>query len=434
MILIRAIEIFLKLTLCLSFKRFFWVRLVLFPLHLVFVPVLVFVPYHKRMRLCLQSLGVVFVKLGQSLSLKSFLFSRETLMAFSYLQDEVPPMKKGLFDVLKVQNVELLEIKSIKIEEKPIASASVAQVHVGFLGKKKVAVKIVRIGIKEQIEKDFKVVFIMLGVVSKFISPAFQIVDVAKDIHCHLMKEIDLENERYNLQKMKGSLVSDAKMQVPSCFVEFSNSNVLVMDFIEGISLRRVIYDRTLKVNRSTVAVNVVQTYLNQVYRDGVFHADMHAGNVFVKENGDIALVDFGLVCEISLKDRRAVATMIYAFLRQNYELVLKTQLRAGYIDERVYYDYGYRCAMKKLTRGFAGKFDMSVFTQELFKAMHDYNVFVPKHLLMLNKTILYVEDVTKQLEPFFEPFRVMSPWIGSWYKKQRVLMFLEGVYYKIKA
>jgi ubiquinone biosynthesis protein len=160
----------------------------------------------------------------------------------------------------------------------------------------------------------------------------------------------------------------------------------------------------------------------------------MHAGNIFVKNNGDIALVDFGLVCEIEMKDRRAVATMIYAFLRQDYELALKTQLKAGYIDERVFYDCGYRLAMRNLAMGFSGRFDMSVFTQELFKAMNDYNVFVPKHLLMLNKTILYVEGITKQLDDKFEALRVISPWIGKWYKQQRVLMFFEAIFHKTKA
>ncbi len=422
MIVVRFFIIILKLTVCLSFKKYTFIRTILFPVHLICLPHFLFMNYHKRIRTAFESLGVVFIKLGQSLSLKSFLFNKQTLKSLSYLQDGISPME---VDVAKyIMNLNPL-LNSIEVDLVPIASASIAQVHRGFVNDEVVAIKILRKDIARQVDKDFKIVFFCAKIINKFCSPALQILDIANDIYCNLQQEINFLIEAQNLQTVKRNLALDKNIHIPSVFLEYSNKNSLVMSFVDGVSLREVIHGNTA-INKKEVATNILNTYLNQVYRDGVFHADMHSGNIMVKSDSSIALLDFGLISRISRKDRRAVATMIYAFLHGNYNLVVRTQFNAGYISQAIYFNEGYRLAMKKLANRFQGKFEMSSFTSELFLIMNQFEIFIPKHLLMLNKTIMYVEDLVKQLDSQFEPFRVMSPWIKHWYYKEQTIMFFE--------
>ncbi len=430
--LLRLCEIALKLTLCLPFKgKYIPIRVFLFPLHFLFLPHYVFIKHYSRMKCLLESLGVVFIKLGQSLSLKSFLFEKQFLEVLSHLQDSVK--SSCTVDINKhLCNNSIVANKGFFVEEKPISTASVAHVYRGKVFhnglKQTIAIKVVKNGVQKQIERDFAILLPIVKLASRFLSPAFQIIEVTRDIHAGLLKEINLNNEMQNLMVIKRNIIFDDAVKIPQVFLEYSNKTTLVMEFIDGISIRKLIHGECTGVNRKTVARNIVETYLNQVYRDGIFHADMHSGNIFAKSDGAIALLDFGIVSSIEKKDRRAVATIIYAFLHNKHELALKVQLEAGYITHEVFFNQEYRNAMQKLMHIFQKNFKMSLFSKDLFLIMNRFNVFVPKHLLLLNKTIMYVEDITTQLDSTFNPFTIMLPWIKKWYYKERVLMFFEKI------
>lgn len=420
--MIRFFEIILKLTLCLPFRKFFVIRAILLPFHFIFLPHKLFLPYHKRLPKLLENLGVVFTKLGQSLSLKSFLFSKQTLESLSHLQENIKPIK------IKI------DIPHLIIEKTPIASASIAQVYVGYYKDKKVAVKILKYNVKKQIAKDFQIIKFFAKFLNKFISPAFQLMNVIEDIHQNILKEIDFTNEVQNILKMKRNLILDRGVYIPNIVKELCTSQIIVMDFVEDVSLRKIIHNNAKNsikhYNKHLIAENIIKTYLNQTYRDGLFHGDMHSGNIFVKNNEEITILDFGIVVEISIQDRTAIATMLFAFLNNNYELALNAQLKANYITQDVFFNHGYRSAMKEISNRFQSNktFEMLHFMQALFKTMNDYNVFVPKHLLMFNKTILYIEDMIRQLDPTFEPFSVIYPWIQRWYYKQKILTFIKNL------
>jgi predicted unusual protein kinase regulating ubiquinone biosynthesis (AarF/ABC1/UbiB family) len=121
---------------------------------------------------------------------------------------------------------------------------------------------------------------------------------------------------------------------------------------------------------------------------------------------------------------------MIYAFASQNIDLVLKTQLKAGYISHDVFLNYSYRISMQKLAGSFVNStgFQMSDFSRELFIVMEKFNVLVPKKLLLLNKTMIYIEDISKQLDPSLNPLSIINPWIGRWYKRERVKNFFTNI------
>jgi predicted unusual protein kinase regulating ubiquinone biosynthesis (AarF/ABC1/UbiB family) len=137
-------------------------------------------------------------------------------------------------------------------------------------------------------------------------------------------------------------------------------------------------------------------------------------------------LLDFGLISKIEKIDRTAVATMIYAFSNQDVDLILQTQLNAGYISQSIFTNYSYRIAMQKLSQNFVehGGFNMSDFSRELFVIMEKFQVLVPKKLLLLNKTMIYIEDISKQLDPALNPISIINPWLASWYRKEKIKGF----------
>ena len=418
--ILRFFEIALKLVLCLPFGRFPITRTAFLPFHLVFFPHLLLKSYNTRLAFILESLGGIFIKLGQSLALKSFLFEKSTLKTLAYLQDQLPPINLDVTKHLQEINPNLLAQLDFEICKKPIASASIAQVYRARLNGHDVVLKIVKPQIQRKIERDFAIILLIGRVINRFCSPALQLVEVLESIHDGILMELDLENEAKNLRDMKRSLALETAVHLPRVFGEFSNKNCLVLSFCEGISLKELIHSGA-KINKNTVAKNILEAYLKQVYENGIFHADMHAGNILVKNDGTISLIDFGLIAKISEKDRKAVATLIFAFLKNDANLAMKTQLEAGYIPQSVFYNYEYRLEMQKIAESFSTNFNMSNFANDLFKIMHKFNVFVPKHLLLLNKTILYVEDIVQQLAPSFKAFDIIEPWIKKWYFREQV-------------
>ncbi len=427
--IVRFFEITIKLSLCLSFKKFPIVRLIFLPLHILTFPHLLFKGYDARLALILESLGGVFIKIGQSLSLKSFLFEKSTIKTLAYLQDQLPPVKLDIIMYLRKTNPKLLENSNFKVEKEPIASASIAQVYKAKLNGDDIVLKIIKPKIKKRIEKDFAIILFLGRIVNIFCSPALQLMEVIENIHEGILLELNLTQELNNIQEMRRSLILESQIHLPFVYNEFSNKHCLVISFCEGVSLKNLIHSDSYGkhcngvniINKNVVAKNILECYLKQVYQNGIFHADMHAGNILVKNDGSISLIDFGLISKISEKDRIAVATLMFALLKNDANLAIKTQFEAGYIPENVFYNYQYRLEMKKIAEGFSSNFNMSSFTGDLFKVMHKFNVFVPKHLLLLNKTILYVEDIIQQLSPSFKAFDIIEPWIKKWYYKEKI-------------
>lgn len=421
--IVRLLVVTVKVTMCFPMRgKYLILRIPLLPLHILCYPHVVFRKDGHRIKSVLESLGVVFIKLGQSLSLKSFLFDKETLAILSYLQDNTKPIDLDIKKYIAAANPKLARNSSFAIEEKPIACASVAQVYAGYIDGKKIAVKILKPEAKKQIHDDFKIIILTGKIVSKFCSPILQINEVIQNVYENIITETDFSIEAQNLQIIYRNVILDEGIKIPKVFSEYSNSEVLVMSYEEGVSVKSVINGKT-GYNRRKIAENVIYLYLKQVYRDGVFHADMHAGNILVREDLSLVLLDFGLICKIENIDRRAVATMIYAFTNRNVELILETQLNAGYISREVFMNYSYRQAMERLALNFSGhgEFKMSDFTRELFLSMEKFHITVPKKLLLLNKTMIYIEDISRQLDSSLNPFSIINPWIKNWYRRERI-------------
>lgn len=425
----RLAVIIVNSVLCLPRCGKFWVlHIVFFPIHLIFFHKILFKNYHLRLKFTLERLGVVFIKLGQSLSLKSFLFQKQTLQMLSCLQDNVAPSNITILAYLQTHQQNLLQNPTFLIEKSPIACASIAQVYAGEIDGTKIAIKVLKPNAIKQIHRDFKIIKFLSKVVSKFVSPALQINEIIQNVYENILVETSFNIEAQNLKKIRENIIFD-NVSVPKIYEEYSSKTVLTMSFEEGVSLKKIIHE-SLHYDKRKIAENVIETYLNQVYRDGLFHADMHSGNILVKPDLSLILLDFGLISHIDELDRISVATMIYAFANQNVDLILETQLKAGYISNEVFINYGYRVAMQKLAGSFhgGGEFKMSDFSRELFIIMEKFNVFVPKKLLLLNKTMVYIEDISKQLDADLNPLSIINPWIAIWYRKQKIKGFLKKI------
>lgn len=432
----RLCIIVTKVMMCFPMRgRYLILRITFLPLHLLFYPHIVFQKNGYRIKSVLESLGVVFIKLGQSLSLKSFLFDKQTLAILSSLQDSIPPINLNIIEHITKINKALAQNSSLQIDEKPIACASVAQVYAGFIDGKKIAIKVLKPNAQKQIHDDFKILALLGKIASVFCSPVLQINEVIQNVYENILTETNFSIEAKNLETIRRNVILDDGVKIPKIFLEYSNAQMLVMSYEKGISIKEIINGKT-NYNRRKIAENIIYLYLKQVYRDGIFHADMHAGNILVKDDLTLVLLDFGLICKIDNTDRRAVATMIYAFTNKNVSLVLETQLKAGYISQEIFINPAYKKAMEKLALNFVEQkeFKMSDFTRELFLSMDKFHITVPKKLLLLNKTMIYIEDISRQLDSSFNPFSIINPWIKNWYRKEKITIMTSKFLHFIRS
>jgi ubiquinone biosynthesis protein len=373
--------------------------------------------YSKRLVKAIELCGPVFIKLGQSISLKPYLFSKETIEACSNLQDKVSPSKINLkkelgefYDDFVFQN------------KKSIASGSIACVFEGFLQTgERVAIKILRSNAQRLIKADL---FLLknFSYILEFIKffKRLKLRAVVKNIEESLLSEIDFRNEAENLMKIKANMVKIyPKAKTPRIFNKYTKYNLLVTEFVEGIALSNVKEITKAHLDINLICKNLIEIYLQQVYEDGFFHADFHPGNLFVTKKCDIVMIDFGIVSSISYIDRVCLAKILNGFLLKDYERVYKAHLEAGYIKEEINKDEFkqdlYNIGEAFIHSGSSVHFSISSILMELFRIMEKYKIEIKEDLLLLYKTIFFVEAVVMKLNPNYNIWHTIKPWMEGW-------------------
>jgi ubiquinone biosynthesis protein len=395
-------------------------RLFYIPLVLSFYLIILFPfkrSYPKRLIKALELCGPVFIKLGQSISLKPYLFSKETVEACSNLQDKVSPSKVNLkkelgefYDDFTFQN------------KKSIANGSIACVFEGFLQTgERVAIKILRSNAQRLIKADL---FLLknFSYILEFIKffKRLKLRAVVKNIEESLLSEIDFRNEAENLMKIKANMVKIyPKAKTPRVFNKYTKYNLLVTEFVEGIALSNVKEIAKANLDINLICKNLIEIYLQQVYEDGFFHADFHPGNLFVTKKCDIVMIDFGIVSSISYIDRVCLAKILNGFLLKDYERVYKAHLEAGYIKEEINKDEFkqdlYNIGEVFIHSGSSVHFSISSILMELFRIMEKYKIEIKEDLLLLYKTIFFVEAVVMKLNPNYNIWHTIKPWMEGW-------------------
>ena len=395
----------------------------LFALFLLCLPIYLF-NKNKAVYYFLKFAGPSFVKLGQILSVRPDLAGEEMAIILSSFQDRLPPFPQSIVkEILTREFGPQAENFFAEFNFTPVASASIAQVHKAKLKDgADVAVKILRPQIAKIMNRDIRTLRLLIKIIScfsKYLAKSF--LDVANLLKQVSRDELDLLQEAANASRLKEDLQGLEGFYVPKIFWKDSTSKVLVLEWLNGIpfSNSKAIAESTF--DKKQIAKNFVISYFEQVYNHGFFHADMHPGNLFLLRNGDIGVVDFGIMGKIDKKTRIAIAEILIGFLQRDYKRVAEIHIEIGLVPPRTNID-DLALSCRKIGETIVGSSvkDISVakLLTNLIIMTRDYKMVTRPELLLLQKTLLLVEGVGITLDPNLNIWDLARPWVKKWAKK----------------
>jgi ubiquinone biosynthesis protein len=377
----------------------------------------------RAIYLFFRSAGPSFVKLGQLLSVRADLIGIKISQVLSQFQDDVAPFsKKSLEQIIKEEYGDNFKKVFREFNLNPIASASIAQVHKAqLLDGKLVAVKILRPNIIKNMNRDIATLKLLVKIIkffSEFLAKTF--LDIADLLKQTAKYELDLLHEASNASKLRDDLQNLKGFYVPQIYWQYSSSKILILEWIDGIPFSDKNAIANCNFDKKQIAQNLVLSYFNQVYVHGFFHADMHPGNLFLRNNGDIAVVDFGIMGKIDRKTRIAVAEVLIGFLHRQYRRVAEIHIDAGFVPANTNVeDLALSC--RKIGEMIVGEDvkDISIakLLTNLIAMTREYKMETKPELLLLQKTLLLVEGVGVSLDPNLNIWDLARPWVKEWAK-----------------
>lgn len=367
--------------------------------------------------------GPSFVKLGQALSARPDLVGKNLSKALAQFQDRLPPFSKyKVQKILKAEYGENFSKFFAEFDFKSVASASIAQVHKAkTVDGKIVAVKILRPQIAKIMARDIvtlKIIIKIIAIFSKFLAKS--LTDIALLLKDLQKSELDLLQEAANASRLKEEMKDVKGFYVPEIFWKFSTAKVLVLEWIDGIAFSNKEAVAKSPLDKKQIAHNLVISYFTQVYANGFFHADMHQGNLFLMENGDIAVVDFGIMGTIDKKTRIAVAEILIGFLHKDYRKVAQVHVDAGFVPADVNIDdlaLSCRKIGETIVDSSVKDISLANLLSNLIMMTRDYKMVTKPELLLLQKTLLLVEGVGVMLDPDLNMWETARPWVKEWAK-----------------
>ncbi len=379
-----------------------------------------------RLRQALQELGPIFVKFGQSLSTRADLFPSDLIQEMSILQDQVPPFDSSEARALIESSLES-PIDSLfrDFDDISIASASVAQVHRATLSTgEEVVVKILRPGIAEQVELDIKVMMLLANVL-EFLWPHtknYRAKDVIQSYYDTLSDGLDLMVEAANANFFRRRFENDEFLRVPRIYWNLTRTNVMVMERVNGIPIRNVEELKSASIDLKKLSQNLVSSFFVQAFYDGFFHADLHPGNLFVTESGQLNIVDFGIMGSLTEQDRGYLAENIIAILRRDYKTVGDAHIRSGWTPPDISiekFEVRIRTVCEPFVGQPIGEVSFGVLMGRLFRIARDFKINIQPQLLMFQQTYVNLEGLTRSLDPEIDISSTVRPVLESWVRQR---------------
>ena len=381
----------------------------------------------ERIRLVLEELGPTFIKLGQVASTRADLLPPEWIDEFKKLQDMVPSFpfsvaKRVVEGSLKAP----LDEKFLEFEEDPVASASIAQVHYATLPDgTPVAVKVKRPDIETTIDTDISVMYTVAGLLVRHVPAArlFRPLEVVSEFDRVIHKELDLSVEGANATRFKRLFKGDERVQIPGVYWEHTTSEVLTMERISGTPLDEVEKIKAKGLDIKKISTDGLSIFFKQVFDFGFFHADLHPGNIFVRDDGVIIYLDFGIVGRLDRDLRRFLASMLFHLIRRDYRKLALIHKEMGLIEKDV--DLGdFEGALSDLAEPIFGRrledIDISTLLGRMLQTARRYHVKLQPNLLLLEKSMVIIEGVGRQLYPDINAWAVAKPLIYRWMLKEK--------------
>ncbi|MHC9511523.1 ubiquinone biosynthesis regulatory protein kinase UbiB [Kangiella sp. M94] len=384
----------------------------------------------ERLRLALTELGPIYVKLGQMLSTRRDLVPPDIADELAKLQDQVPPFASDIArSIVEAQLATKIDAVFTSFTSEPLASASIAQVHEATLKSgEEVVVKILRPGIRRKILRDMQMMHSLANWAEKYSSEArrLRIIEVVKEYDSTLAREIDLRIEAANTSHLRHNFADSDLLYVPKIYWDYTRVKMLVMEKISGIPIGNIEALKASDVNMKALADRGVEIFFTQVFRDSFFHADMHPGNIFIditnpQEPRYIA-IDCGIMGTLDESDKRYLADNFLAFFDRDYRRIAELHVESGWIDADVSipeFESAIRAACEPIFGKSLAEISFGHFLIQLFQTARRFNMQVQPQLVLLQKTLLYVEGLGRQLYPQLDLWKTAQPYLRQWVREQ---------------
>jgi ubiquinone biosynthesis protein len=387
-------------------------------------------PRGQRLRQALEQLGPIFVKFGQVLSTRRDLMPVDIADELARLQDRVPPFASSVAVATIERELRrpLGEI-FVSFEQEPVASASIAQVHFAVLRERggrerEVAVKVLRPGMSEAIEKDLGLMRMMAGWVDDLSTEGKRLKprEVVAEFDKYLHDELDLVREAASGAQLRRNMEDLQLVLIPEMLWDYCTTDVLVMERMHGVPISQVDRLKAAGVDIPKLARDGVTIFFTQVFRDGFFHADMHPGNIQVsvapETLGRYISLDFGIVGTLTASDKDYLAQNFAAFFRRDYKRVAELHIESGWVPQTTRVDE-LEAAIRTVCEPYFDRplkeISLGLLLMRLFQMSRRFQVEIQPQLVLLQKTLLNIEGLGRQLDPELDLWSTAKPFLEQW-------------------
>ena len=391
-------------------------------------------PRGQRLREALERLGPIFVKFGQVLSTRRDLLAPDIAEELAKLQDRVPPFSSDVA-VATIERAFRKPVADIftAFDRVPVASASIAQVHFAKLRvrdgrEREVAVKVLRPGMLPAIEKDLSLMRLMAGWVEGLSADGKRLKprEVVAEFDKYLHDELDLVREAASAAQLRRNMEGLDLVLIPEMFWDYCHSDVIVMERMKGIPISQTARLREAGIDMKKLARDGVTIFFTQVFRDGFFHADMHPGNIFVSIDpatfGRYISLDFGIVGTLTEYDKEYLAQNFTAFFRRDYKRVAELHIESGWVPPQTRVDE-LESAIRAVCEPYFDRplkeISLGMVLMRLFQTSRRFHVEIQPQLVLLQKTLLNIEGLGRELDPDLDLWSTAKPFLEKWMADQ---------------
>ena len=387
-------------------------------------------PRGQRIREALERLGPIFVKFGQVLSTRRDLMPVDIADELARLQDRVPPFASQVaIDTIERAFNKKVDDIFVSFEREPIASASIAQVHFAVLKDRTgqardVAVKVLRPGMLSAIEKDLSLMRMMAGWVEGLSADGKRLKprEVVAEFDKYLHDELDLVREASSAAQLRRNMAGLDLVLIPEMFWDYCATEVIVMERMTGVPINQIERLRAAGIDMPKLARDGVTIFFTQVFRDGFFHADMHPGNIQVSlapaTFGRYISLDFGIVGTLTEVDKEYLAQNFTAFFRRDYKRVAELHIESGWVPAATRVDE-LESAIRSVCEPYFDRplkeLSLGLVLMRLFQTSRRFEVEIQPQLVLLQKTLLNIEGLGRQLDPELDLWSTAKPFLETW-------------------
>jgi len=378
----------------------------------------------ERLATALEKLGPAYIKLGQFLATRPDVFGVETTTDLGRLKDKLPPFS---MDKARAKIAEEFPENANELFPElsdPVAAASLAQVHRMETADGSKAVKILRPRVEHLIERELSAMSRAARTIERVSANSRRLEPVAftDTVGEAMRKELDLRLEAGGLDEMRSISEEDGFYVIPKIDWERSSKSVLTMDWLDGIPLTDPAALAGEHINRTELANKITRGFLTHAIKHGVFHADMHEGNMIVLPDGNLGLIDFGIIGRIGMDERRFLAEILWGFIKRDYQRVAEVHFEAGYVpaDKSVGdFAQALRSVGEPIHGKDASEVSMGKLLLQLFDFTHQFGMHLRPELVLLQKTMVQVEGVARAIDPTHDIWTAAEPIVGDWIKTE---------------